>query len=130
VDVGSPVVGCGDERREQPDEDVVLQALVMGGEDGGKDEARALHELFASSCPRDHLGDPKRRAPEQILAALVTDLPAVEALRPAIHLRLGHALRNVDQRCQNPRLTNGVQPQVQGELVVRADPLRHGAQRR
>jgi hypothetical protein len=127
MDIGSLVLRRGNQRREQADERVVFRLLVMDGEEGNKDEARSLHELFWSSRPHENFAARERSAPEEVLATLVANLPAVEGLRPAVHLRVRDSLWVVHQRCQNPWLANGCAPELQGEPMVGADPLRDRA---
>jgi hypothetical protein len=95
-----------------------------------EDEARALHEFFGPLHPLARLGQREGREAEEVLAALVADLPVVEAHRPPIHLRLGHAIALVDQRRQYPRLAHRHGPEGEREIVVEADAPRRCAQLR
>jgi hypothetical protein len=83
-----------------------------------------------SLCPHDHLVEREGSVVEQVLVALVADLPGVEALGPAIHLTLGHPFgaRRSATRGSVPR--EPCPPECESKLVVAPDTSRQRAQRR
>jgi hypothetical protein len=93
----------------------------MDGAHGDEHESGALDELLRAPRPLDRLVERERGVREQVLAALVADLPRVERFGPPVHLSPRNALALVDQRCQDPCLANPGRPERQSEAVVVAD---------
>jgi hypothetical protein len=78
ADIGSVIVGCGHDGREQVRENAVVRVLGVHGTDCNKDECGALYELFGSSRPFDCLRERERGMRKEVLTNLVADLPVVE----------------------------------------------------
>jgi hypothetical protein len=129
-DVRPVVIGCSHDSRDQVGENSVVCALVVHGTDCNEDERGALYELFGSSRPFDGFCERDRGTRKQVLADLVTDLPAVEGLSPAIHLIRCHAFGFVDQRGEDACLANGCLPEGKRKPVIVADVLGQRAQGR
>ena len=115
-----------DERQEP--QRLVGGRLVVHGKTGHEGKAAAFDELLRPSRPLRRLRPGQGGLVEQVGGHLVADVPGVEVGRPALHLLAVDPGRLVDEGGQQARLVVARPPQLEGELVVSAEPPGHAPQ--